>query len=502
MRLHNKQVKRTVLAALLVGSSTITLADVDTKVDTVDHKKDVTIDNKSQIGLTIQEMVTDYADNPTPGIMTGELHSIQGNLAVGPQTVNFTLNANSNAPVIINGSMTVSPGQTVTFISVIDADGRLRIPFKATNNAESKFDYVVRIPQLVSSIDKVPDLYVGDASLEEGDSGNKNVNVTISMDVNYGKPVTFEYITNDIDTASIAGEARNLAYDHYGNPFISIVDNPNGGRLLLDGGFPKFYNGTNGVGDTWLYLGNAWNWLKTENFGNGVLLLGDKPASHGGNYRVKDCNGGAGFCSSFTKWAQNNGITLTIKDVDNFGGFGNANVSLAELKKYQVVIVMGSETSSANTWTQSTIDAFGDYSKSGGGIMLITDHDVFQGSVNRIASNFNLRFWGNVNRSSVSVTDLIAKYGNHPLWDGLTIVPAGGSEGNVDISAIDFSQIDYEGVGGKVTFNPGERSITVPIKIYGDTIVEDNERFSVDIQNAVNANIKDAQGIVTIYNDD
>lgn len=502
MRLQNKHVRITALASILAGTSTLALANDTKSVDTIDHTKNVTIDNKTQIGLALQEMVTDYADNPAPGVITGELYSIQGNLAVGPQTVNFTLNANSNAPLIINSSTTVSPGQTVTFTSEIKDDGRLRIPFKATNNAESNFDYVVRIPQLISTNDKVPDLVVGDASLNEGNSGNKNVNVTISMDVNYGKPVTFEYITNDIDTASIAGEARNLAYDHYGNPFISIVDNPNGGRLVLDGGFPKMYNNTDGVGDTWLYMRNVWDWLKTDNFGNGVLLLGDKPASHGGDYRVKDCSGIYGFCSSFTKWAQNNGIALTIKDVDNFGGFGNANVSLAELKKYQVVIVMGSETLIANTWTQSTIDAFGDYSKSGGGVMLITDHDSFQGSVNRIASNFNLRFWGNVNRSSVSVADLIARYGNHPLWDGLTVVPAGGSEGNVDISAIDFSQIDYEGVGGRVTFNPGEKSITVPIKVYGDKIVEGNERFSVDIQNAVNANIKDSQGIVTLINDD
>ncbi|MEZ8733756.1 hypothetical protein [Vibrio sp. 10N.239.312.D08] len=147
MRLQNKHVRITVLASILAGASTLAFANDTKSVDTIDHTKKVTIDNKTQIGLALQEMVTDYADNPAPGLITGELYSIQGNLAVGPQAVNFTLNANSNAPVILNGSTTVSPGQTVTFTSVIDDDGRLRIPFKATNNAESKFDYVVRIPQ-------------------------------------------------------------------------------------------------------------------------------------------------------------------------------------------------------------------------------------------------------------------------------------------------------------------------------------------------------------------
>lgn len=467
----------------------------------IDHSEDIAIDNKSKIGLATEVYLKDYSDSPTPGIVTGEIFSIQGNLAVGSQTINFTLNSNSTQPYIVNDVL-VSPGQTITMVVTIPEDGRLRIPFKATSTQDGKFDYTIIIPELVSINDKVPDLSVYDASILEGNSGHKSVEVEIAIDVKYGRPVSFNYITKDIDTASISGEARNLAYDHYNNPFISIVDNPNGGRLVLDGGFPKHYNGTNGVGDTWLYMRNVWNWIKTEHFGNGVLLLGDKPASHGGSYRVKDCSSSGGFCSSFTKWAQNNGIALTIKDVDNYGGFGNANISLAELKRYQAVIVMGSETSSSNAFTQSTIAAFGDYSKSGGGIMLITDHDAFQGSVNQIAANFNLRFWGNVNRAPVLVSDLIARYGDHPLWDGLTVVPAGGSEGNVDINAVDFSQIDYEGVGGKVTLAPGEKSIKIPIKIYGDTIKEQNERFSVNVENVVNANPIDTQGIVTILNDD
>ncbi|EJC7176199.1 hypothetical protein DC915_RS02925 [Vibrio parahaemolyticus] len=499
MRLHLKL--KPVVALAMIASSFNAIAASQLVPTNIDHSKNVTIDLKSKVGLATDLYITDHNDDPTPGIITGEIYSIQGNLATGKQTVKFTLNQKSSGPIIVN-EQTVTPGQQITFTTMIAEDGRLRIPYKATTDQNTKFDYSVEIPQLVSKNDKVPDLSVGDISVQEGSSGSKMVNITIGMDVKFGKPVSFSYLTNDIDTASIAGEARNLAYDHHGNPFISIVDNPNGGRLVLDAGFPKLYNGTGGTGNTWQYLANVYNWIKADNFGSGIMLLGDKPGSHGGNYRVKDHSSRAGFGSSFTTWARNNGIPLTIKDVDNFGGFGRANVSLAELKKYKAVFVMGSATVGSGGFTQSTIKAFSDYSKSGGGIMLISDHDVFQHSANQIASVFNLRFYGNVNRAPISVPDLIARYGNHPLWDGLSVIPAGGSEGNVDISAVDFSAIDYEGVGGQITFQPGETSVTVPIKIYGDTIREGNERFSIDVQNAVNANLADGQGIVTILNDD
>lgn len=492
---------RPVLASAMIASSVNAIAENQLVPTNIDHSKDVTIDLNSKVGVATDLYIADHNDDPTPGIITGEIYSIQGNLASGKQTVKFTLNQKSSAPIIVN-KQTVSPGQQITFTTTIAEDGRLRIPYKATSNQNTNFDYTVEIPQLVSKNDKVPDLSVGDVSIQEGNSGSKMVNVTISMDVKYGKPVSFSYLTNDIDTTSIAGEARNLALDQYGNPFISIVDNPNGGRLILDGGFPKMYNNTGATGNTWRYLANVYNWIKADNFGSGIMLLGDKPGDHGGSYRVKDHSGGGGFGSSFTTWARNNGIPLTIKDVDDFGGFGRANVSLAELKKYKAVFVIGSATVGAGGFTQSTIKAFSDYSKSGGGIMLITDHDVFQHSVNQIASVFNLRFYGNVNRTPVSVPDLIARYGNHPLWNGLSEIPAGGSEGNVDISAVDLSVIDYEGVGGQVTFQPGDTSISIPIKIYGDTIREGNERFSVDVQNVVNANLVKGKGIVTILNDD
>src|SRR5215831_614843 len=61
---------------------------------------------------------------------------------------------------------------------------------------------------------------------------------------------------------------------------------------------------------------------------------------------------------------------------------------------------------------------------------------------------------------------------------------------------------DYQFANGLVTFNPGELSKPVNVLVNGDTQVESNESFFVNLSNAVNATITKAQGIGTILNDD
>src|SRR5262249_14452300 len=61
---------------------------------------------------------------------------------------------------------------------------------------------------------------------------------------------------------------------------------------------------------------------------------------------------------------------------------------------------------------------------------------------------------------------------------------------------------DYVATSGTLTFNPGDTSKTIAVVVNGDTVVERNETFFVNLTNAVNATIADAQGVGTILNDD
>ncbi|MEO1431599.1 MAG: Calx-beta domain-containing protein [Cyanobacteria bacterium J06633_8] len=61
---------------------------------------------------------------------------------------------------------------------------------------------------------------------------------------------------------------------------------------------------------------------------------------------------------------------------------------------------------------------------------------------------------------------------------------------------------DYTATSGTLNFNPGETSKTVNVSVIGDTTVESDETFSVNLTNATNAIISDTQAIGTILNDD
>jgi uncharacterized repeat protein (TIGR01451 family) len=61
---------------------------------------------------------------------------------------------------------------------------------------------------------------------------------------------------------------------------------------------------------------------------------------------------------------------------------------------------------------------------------------------------------------------------------------------------------DYASASGTLTFTPGDASETVTVNVTGDTIVEDDETFTLGLTNASQATILDDTGLGTITNDD
>src|SRR5262249_48993850 len=61
---------------------------------------------------------------------------------------------------------------------------------------------------------------------------------------------------------------------------------------------------------------------------------------------------------------------------------------------------------------------------------------------------------------------------------------------------------DYTPTVGTVAFAPGETSKFVDVAVRGDTMVEPNETFTLNLSSPVNATLADAAGTGTIVNDD
>jgi hypothetical protein len=57
---------------------------------------------------------------------------------------------------------------------------------------------------------------------------------------------------------------------------------------------------------------------------------------------------------------------------------------------------------------------------------------------------------------------------------------------------------DYYATSGTLTFNPGQTSLTITVTVIGDPMPDPNEIFYVNLSNATNASLANAQGIGTI----
>ena len=71
-----------------------------------------------------------------------------------------------------------------------------------------------------------------------------------------------------------------------------------------------------------------------------------------------------------------------------------------------------------------------------------------------------------------------------------------------NITSVPASALATVGKGSVLTFNPGETAKPVTVAVVGDTAMEPNETFFVNLSSPVNASIADALGQGSILNDD
>jgi subtilisin family serine protease len=109
----------------------------------------------------------------------------------------------------------------------------------------------------------------------------------------------------------------------------------------------------------------------------------------------------------------------------------------------------------------------------------------------------------------MSINDVSATEGNSGTKNFTFTVTLTGSSAStitVDFATADGTATaasgDYASNNGTLTFAPGETSKAITVLVNGDTAVENDETFLVNLTNASGANITDGQGQGTIINND
>jgi uncharacterized protein with beta-barrel porin domain len=109
---------------------------------------------------------------------------------------------------------------------------------------------------------------------------------------------------------------------------------------------------------------------------------------------------------------------------------------------------------------------------------------------------------------SLSINDVWVTEGNAGTATAtltVTLPAASGQTVTVNYATADGTAIaptDYVSASGTLTFTPGATTRTIVVTVNGDTTPEADETFVVNLSAPVNATLADAQGTVTVLNDD
>ena len=109
---------------------------------------------------------------------------------------------------------------------------------------------------------------------------------------------------------------------------------------------------------------------------------------------------------------------------------------------------------------------------------------------------------------SLAISDVSVVEGNSGTTNAtltVTLSAASGRNVTVDFATADGTATagsDYTAQNGTLTFTPGQTSRNITIAVTGDTVTEANETILVNLTNVTNATLADAQGVVTITDDE
>jgi large repetitive protein len=109
---------------------------------------------------------------------------------------------------------------------------------------------------------------------------------------------------------------------------------------------------------------------------------------------------------------------------------------------------------------------------------------------------------------SIAINDVTLAEGNAGTTAfNFTVTLSAASSANisVDYATANGSAAagsDYNATAGTLTILAGATTATITVPVIGDTAIEPNETFFVNLTNPQNASIADSQGLGTITNDD
>jgi Ca2+-binding RTX toxin-like protein len=437
----------------------------------------------------------------------------------GSQTVTFTVSLDVAAAVSVDyrvventatledgdysvtggatGTVTFSGGVTSQTITVqVNGDGKFEADETFTvilSNASGGVITKERGVGVILNDDVRPAFSVGDASVQEGNTGVTSVSLTVSRSGDLSQAASVGYETAG-DTA-IAGTdftAKSGVVDFAVNESSKVITLEVSGDTLVEGSESFFVN-----------LLNPINAVVADRQGVVTITNDDAaplPTLAIGNVSVTEGNSGTvNAVFTVTRSGDTSGISTvlyatangTATGEDYTAGNGTLTFAAGDVTQTVTVVVSGDTVVEGNenflvnlsSPTNATI-------VTGQGTGTITNDDVAPLPPTLAIGN------GSVTEGNNGTVNLVFTVTRSGDTSGASTVLYATANGTAT------SGEDYTAGNGTLSFAVGETTQTVTVVVAGDEVVEGNETVLVNLSGATGATITTAQGTGTITNDD
>ena len=356
--------------------------------------------------------------------------------------------------------------------------------------------FIEPAPAFDTTLIQVPEpqrqISINDVTLTEGDGGQAPAVFTVSLDAPSANPITVDFATAD-GTATAPGDytaATGTVTFAPGDTSETVTVQVNG-DTAVEPDETYDVNLSNATGNAAILDGTGVGTISNDDVEPPrQISISDASATEGGAVEFTVSLDAPSANPITATYATANGTAVAPGDYTSATGtvtFAPGDTSeTVSVQTIDDALVEGTETFDVLVNNPTGNAAIAD----GTGVGTINDNDVEP-------------------QRQISIDDVSVAEGSSgqtPAQFTVSLDAASADPITVDFATADGTATapgDYTAATGTVTFAPGDTSETVTVQVNGDTAVEPNETFDVNLSNVTgNATIADAQGVGTITNDD
>ena len=464
------------------------------------------------LGSPTSGTVTISDNNPVPTLSVNDVSLTEGNAGTTSFTFAVTLSSASTQTVTVNystadgtattvsgdylptsGMLTFNPEETSKTVTVAVQGDTVPEPDETfTLNLSNATNANVTRAQGTGTIlnDDFPSLSVNDVSVTEGNSGTTNATFTVSLSTPAVQPVSVQYATAD-GTATVADNdytARTGTLNFVVGQSSETITVPVAGDTKVE------------LDETFTFnLSNPTNATIARAQATGTIRNDDLPGISVDDVSLAEGDSGITPFTFTVRLDQPSPQTVTVNyatadgtataaNNDYVSTAGTLNFTPGQTEKTVTVSVNGDTTPEANETFFVNLSAPTNAT--------VTDS---QGAGTIL----------NDDLPALSIGNALVEEGNSGPTSAtftVTLAQPAGQTVTVDYTTADgtatLADNDYNDTFGTLTFDPGETQQTITVPVVGDTKVEPDETFFVNLSDATNAVIAGAQGTGTISDDD